>query len=111
MPRKIIRVEEITLAQAKKAIEEVKQEELGEFQRRTLDYLSKFTKITPDKAKKLVQELVEKFKLENKEATQLVNCMPKSVEEMRTILAVRGKIFLAEQLESILKVMDKYREK
>ena len=97
-------------AEAKKTLERAKEEELGEFQRRTLDYASKFSRIPAAKAEKLVKELSEKFQLERKDAIQIVNTMPRYAEELRTILTVKGKIVGATELENILKLVNGYRE-
>jgi DNA-directed RNA polymerase subunit F len=99
-----------TTAEAKKTLEKAKEEELGEFQRRTLDYASKFSRIPPAKAERLVKELSEKFQLERKDAIQIVNVMPRYAEELRTILTVKGKIVGATELENILKLVNGYRE-
>jgi len=97
-------------AEAKKTLEKAKEEELGEFQRRTLDYASKFSRIPAAKAEKLVKDLSEKFQLERKDAIQIVNTMPRYAEELRTILTVKGKIVGATELENILKLVNGYRE-
>jgi DNA-directed RNA polymerase subunit F len=97
-------------AEAKRTLERAKEEELGEFQRRTLDYASKFSRISPAKAEKLVRELSEKFQLDRKDAIQIVNTMPRYTEELRTILTVKGKIVAASELEDILKLVNGYRE-
>lgn len=110
MPRKIIDSKATPTAEAKKTLEKAKEEELGEFQRRTLDYASKFSRIPAAKAEKLVKELSEKFQLERKDAIQIVNTMPRYAEELRTILTVKGKIVGATELENILKLVNGYRE-
>jgi len=97
-------------AEAKRTLERAKEEELGEFQRRTLDYASKFSRISPAKAEKLVKELSDKFQLERKDAIQIANTMPRYTEELRTILTVKGKIIGASELQDILKVVNDYRE-
>ncbi len=99
-----------TTAEARKTLERAKGDELGEFQRRTLDYATKFSKISPPKAEKLVRELGEKFQLDRKDAIQIVNTMPRYIEELRTILTVKGRIISATQLEDILKLVNGYRE-
>jgi len=99
-----------TTAEARKTLERAKEDELGEFQRRTLDYASKFSKIQPPKAEKLVRELGEKFQLDRKDAIQIVNTMPRYIEELRTILTVKGRIIGGTQLEDILKLINGYRE-
>jgi DNA-directed RNA polymerase subunit F len=99
-----------TTAEAKRTLERAKEEELGEFQRRTLDYASKFSKIPPPKAEKLVKELGEKFQIERKDGIQIANTMPRYIEELRTILTVKGRIIGGAQLEDILKLVNGYRE-
>ncbi len=110
MPRKIIDSKPTTTTEAKKTLERAKEEELGEFQRRTLDYASKLAKIPSVKAEKLVRELSEKYQLDRKEAIQIVNTMPRFLEELRTILTVKGRIIGGTQLEDILKLVNHYRE-
>ncbi len=110
MPRKIIDSKPTTTAEAKRTLEKVKEDELGEFQRRTLDYASKFSKIPPAKAEKLVRELTEKHQLDRKESIQIANAMPRYTEELRTILTVKGRIISAAQLEDLLKLVNAYRE-
>jgi len=107
LPRKIIEQKDISIPEAKTILETV--EEPTEFQRRTLDYLTKFAKVDPSHAEKLIAVLVKKHKLESKEAIQIVNCMPKSVEELRAILSVKGKVVIADELESIFQEIDKFR--
>ncbi len=111
MPRKIIDEENITIAEAKHILEKaLKGEEVGEFQRRTADYLMKFAKLEVQQAKKLVKELVKQFQIEDVEAVQLVNCMPESIDEIRTILAGKGKVIETEKLKGILNLLNSYRK-
>lgn len=107
MPRKIIEEREISVPEAKTILESVK--EPGEFQRRTLDYLTKFSKVKPEDAEKLMISLTKKHKLDPKDAIQVINCMPKSAEELRSILSVKGKVIISDELEAILKEINKYR--
>jgi len=110
LPRKIVDSKPTTTAEARRTLEKAKEEELGEFQRRTLDYTSKFSKIPPQKTEKLVKELGEKFQLDRKDAIQIANTMPQYIEELRTILTVKGRIIGGSQLEDMLKLINGYRE-
>jgi len=110
MPRKIIDSKPATTAEAKKTLEKAKEDELGEFQRRTLDYASKFSKTTPAKAEKLARELSDKFQLDRKDSIQIANTMPKYIEELRTILTIKGRIISATMLDDILKLVNGFRE-
>ncbi|TMI26015.1 hypothetical protein E6H24_03780 [Candidatus Bathyarchaeota archaeon] len=61
MARKIMMEKAITNAEAKGVLEKVKEEELGEFQRRTLDFTRRFSKIPADRAAKLVEAKTMQF--------------------------------------------------
>jgi len=111
MPRKAIKKQIITIPQAKKILESIGEEQLDQFQRRSLDYTSKFSKLDSKTAEKLITGLVEKFKLEEEEAVQLVNCMPESVEEIRVFLAGGRKIVEISKLEEILAFLGEHRKK
>jgi DNA-directed RNA polymerase subunit F len=111
MVKKPSRERLLTLPEVKKLLESVGEENLDQFQRRSLDYASKFSKVEPDKTEILVKILVEKFGLEVDEAIQLVNSMPESIEEIRVFLAGGRKIVEASKLQEILNVLDEYRKR
>jgi len=98
----------IATSEARRILERASEEELGEFQRRTRDYTIKFSKIQASKAEKLIRDLTEKHQLERKDAIQIANCMPASIEEIRTVLAIKGRVFTTEQLQGILKTVSAY---
>ena len=107
MPRKILEQKDVTTPEAKRILERFNEEDLGEFQRRTLGYATKFSKASPAKAEKTVRELVERYKLDQGQAIEVVNCMPESKEELRTMLVTKGKVVATEQLEEILKMLSR----
>jgi DNA-directed RNA polymerase subunit F len=111
MAKKPSRERLLTLPEVKKLLESIGEENLDQFQRRSLDYASKFSKVEPDKTEILVKTLVEKFGLVVDEAIQLVNSMPKSIEEIRVFLAGGRKIVEASKLQEILNVLDEYRKR
>jgi DNA-directed RNA polymerase subunit F len=110
MSEKNVKERTLTLPQVKKLLESMGEENLDQFQRRTLDYLSKFSKVDADAAEELVAKLVTEFGLEENEAVQIVNCMPKSVEELRVFLAGGRKIIEGSKLETIVALLDDYRK-
>jgi len=99
----------LTLPQVKKALESVGEENMDQFQRRTLDYVSKFTKVDADVAAKLLEKLVNEFGLDENEAVQIVNCMPESVEELRVFLAGGRKIIETAKLQAIVALLNESR--
>lgn len=108
MPIKVVDKKEITIAEAKRMLGGIG--DLNQFQTRTLDYASKFSKVDPQKAEELMSKLAEKFEISRKEAVQVVNCMPQSIEELRVFFSTsRRKIMVTSQLEEMLKLLDEYR--
>jgi DNA-directed RNA polymerase subunit F len=110
MEEKGVKEKTLTLPQVKKLLESMGEENLDQFQRRTLDYLSKFSKTDAEAAEKLVEKLVAEFDLEEDDAVQIVNCMPKSVEELRTFFAGGRKIVETSKLEAIVNLLDEIRK-
>ena len=108
MARKILQEKIVTNSEAQEILGKVKEEELGEFQRRTLDYARKFSKLPADKGEKLVDELSSKLQLDRNDAIQIVNSLPKSIEELRAVLTVKGRFVSTDQLNGILEIMKRY---
>jgi len=91
--RKILKSEEVTLAHVKKVIEELlENSELDYMQQITLDYISKFVKIDFKSAEDLLNKLIKEFNLERHIAVQIVNILPKTIEELRTITQQSKKV-------------------
>jgi large subunit ribosomal protein L21e len=111
MSKKALRERPLTIPEVKKVLESLGEDKLDQFQRRSLDYASKFSRVEPEKAEVLVKMLVEKFGLEVEEAIQVVNTMPESIEEIRVFLAGGRKIVEASKLQEILNLLNEYRKK
>jgi DNA-directed RNA polymerase subunit F len=110
MAKKAITEKNLTIPQVKKLLMSLGEENLDQFQRRTLDYASKFSKVDAEASEKLMEKLVENFGLEEEEAIQVVNCMPKSVEELRVFLSGGRKIIETSKLEAIVNLLDEHRK-
>ena len=108
--KRVVEVQPITTPQVKALLESLGEENLDQFQRRSLDYATKFSKIDSESAEKLLAELKAEASLEEEEAVQIVSCMPKTVEELRVFLAGGRRIIETSRLESILGLLDKYRK-
>jgi DNA-directed RNA polymerase subunit F len=108
--KRVVKTQSVTTPQVKALLESLGEENLDQFQRRSLDYAAKFSKIDSDSAEKLLAELKETGMMGEEEAVQIVNCMPKSIDELRVFLAGGRKIVETSKLESILSLLDKYRK-
>jgi DNA-directed RNA polymerase subunit F len=109
MGQKEISETRLTLPQVKKVLETIGEENLDQFQRRTLDYVSKFAKVDPAKAEELVAMLVKEYELDEVEAVQIINCMPETVDELRVFLAGGRKIIEDQKLEKIVSILNESR--
>lgn len=99
----------LTLPQVKKVLESIGEENLDQFQRRTLDYVNKFSKVESEKAEELLQKLVKEYELDEAEAVQIINCMPETVDELRVFLAGGKKIIEAQKLSQIVELLSENR--
>ena len=99
----------LTLPQVKKVLESIGEENLDQFQRRTLDYVSKFSKCDPDKAEELLQTLLKEYEIDEAEAVQIINCMPETVDELRVFLAGGKKIIETSKLHTIVELLNENR--
>jgi DNA-directed RNA polymerase subunit F len=99
----------LTLPQVKKVLETIGEENLDQFQRRTLDYVSKFSKVDPEKAEELLVKLVKEYELDEVEAVQIINCMPETVDELRVFLAGGRKIIETSKLVTIVALLNESR--
>lgn len=111
MSRKPIEDKPLTVPQVKQLLESLGEENLDQFQRRTLDYTAKFIKTNPEDAEAMVQKLMKEFELDLYEAVEMVNCMPESVEEIRVFLGGGKKIIETSKIEAILSLLNEYRKK
>jgi DNA-directed RNA polymerase subunit F len=100
----------LTLPNVKKTLDSIGEENLDQLQRRTLDYVAKFAKVDADAADKIVVKLVNEFGLDENEAVQVVNCMPRTVDELRVFLAGGRKIIDVSTLKAIIGLLDEHRK-
>jgi DNA-directed RNA polymerase subunit F len=99
----------LTLPQVKKLLESVGEENLDQFQRRTLDYVNKFSKVDPEKAEELLRVLIKEYEIDEAEAIQIINCMPETVDELRVFLAGGRKIIETSKLKAIVEFLNENR--
>ena len=100
----------LTLPQIRKILESLGEENLDQFQRRTLDYVSKFSNVDSKMAENLLKKLVKEFGLDEEEAVQIINCMPKSIEELRVFLSSGRRIIESSKLGAIIELLNESRK-
>jgi len=95
----------ISTPEAKEILEKIDVEKADQIQKRTLDYVSKFSKTEPEKARNMRERLIKDCSLTDEEATELINIMPKSVEEIRVFTSGWKKLLSTEVVEKIIKIL------
>ncbi len=109
MSKREVSENKLTLPQVKEVLESIGEENLDQFQRRTFDYVSKFSKLDSATAKTLLETLVKEYELDEDEAVQIINCMPETVEELRVFLAGGRKIIETQKLATIVNLLNEKR--
>jgi DNA-directed RNA polymerase subunit F len=75
---------------------------MDQIQRWTFDYVTKFSKVSPQYARKLINDLIKECEFTEEESVELVNIMPKTLEELRTFTFGWKKLILTSTLEKAL---------
>ncbi len=95
----------LSIPEANQVLQKIDIEKADQIQKRTLDYTSKFAKTTPEAAKKMKKQLETDCGLTEEEAVEVLNVLPKSIEELRTFTSGWRKLLPTETLEKILKIL------
>jgi DNA-directed RNA polymerase subunit F len=101
----VIKREIVTLSEVKKILETIPVDEMDQIQRWTFDYSKKFSKVDYEQAKEMADRLVAEGDLTNEEAVELVNVMPRSIEELRAFTFGWKKLIVTEKLERIKSIL------
>ena len=110
MSKKATKERVVTIPEVKKILDSKGEENLDQFQRRSLDYATKFSKVDFKVGQKLVKRLIDEFELEEEAAVQIVNCVPESIEEIRAFLGGGRKILEPSKLEGILALLTEHKK-
>jgi DNA-directed RNA polymerase subunit F len=93
------------LSEVKKILETIPMDEMDQIQRWTYDYSKKFSKVEYEHAKEMVDKLASESDLTNEESVELVNVMPRSIEELRAFTFGWKKLIVTEKLEKIKSIL------
>ncbi len=113
MSFRVVSKKPITIHEAKEILERsvsAADLESDQLLMRTLDYLNKFSKVDGATARRMVERLVSEVGLTEEEAVEVVNILPGSVEELRTIVNGWRKMLGTEVLERILSILSEERK-
>lgn len=106
-------IEEETPASFAEALEILKdrkeEKELKFEQRLAYDYMQKFSQLSIEKTKKLIEDLLEVEKIRKHQAVILANNMPETKQDIRLIFAKERTSLREETIEKILEIIEDYR--
>ena len=108
MPKEIYHSEAISLPEVKELLVQRARESdgLSYMLRIALEHAQLVSKVSGENAKKLVEELVEKFRITDKGAITLANFLPDTIDEIRQLLAKEALSMETETVEEILNVLN-----
>lgn len=107
--------EYITVSEAREIMEKIAKErqekaELLFETRRALRHLRNFSKLNSERAKKLVEDLMQLPQVGRKDlAVKIADIMPRVADEVRVIYA-KERALTNEEIGQILELLNKYRE-
>ena len=112
--KEVIEEQPLTIPEAKeileKAVEERKKvkEDLTYETRRALEHLTLFSKLSPEKAKKLLEDLLALGIKKKEIAIKIVDVIPRTPDELRAIYAKERFTLTQEEIEKILETVEKH---
>ena len=91
-------------------LEKVNPDEMDPIQRWTYDFVTRFSKLDAKTSRKMVEEQIKECELKEEEAVELVNILPKSLEELRSFTFGWKKLILTNTLEKMLEILKQKAE-
>lgn len=112
MPRRVISSRPLSIPEVKELLEGI-QRGRSPMVQRVYGYVSAYSKVSPDAARALKEELMRDHGLDELEATQVVNVCPMTVEELRSVLSGYKRLLLTvladeERLRRIVETIRKH---
>ncbi|WP_319508156.1 RNA polymerase Rpb4 family protein [uncultured Methanolobus sp.] len=110
--KEVLSEELLTLAEVKGMLHEIMEdrlkdeEELGYELRKAINHADTFSKTTPEKARSLVNKLLELEKMKPEIAIRLADIMPQTRDELRSLYAKERFTLIDEELDQILDLVE-----
>ena len=101
----------ITMAEAKEILGKIDLEEADQIQKRTIDYLDKFTKVNAEAAIRIKEKLVREVGLTEEEAIEIINIRPSYLGELNAIISGWRKLISTEKKNLILRIVKEEKNK
>jgi len=110
--KEVLSEELLTLPEVKGMLHEIMEErlndeeELGYELRKAINHAEMFSKTTPEKARNLVNKLLEMEKMKPEIAIRMADIMPQSRDELRSLYAKERFTLTEEELDEMLNLVE-----
>ncbi|ETA67055.1 MAG: DNA-directed polymerase subunit [Methanolobus sp.] len=110
--KEVLSEELLTLPEVKGMLHEImeerlsNEEELGYELRKAINHAEMFSKTTPEKARDLVNKLLELEKMKPEIAIRIADVMPQSRDELRSLYAKERFTLTEEELDEMLNLVE-----
>lgn len=102
---KVKSAKKITIHEAKELLSQIGSEYMDQIQQKTAGYINEFSTMDGKRALDLVERIKTECSLDEDLAIQLVNIMPKTVEEVRALLVGWKKLLTSDVVEKIVAIL------
>ncbi|MBU3967948.1 MAG: RNA polymerase Rpb4 family protein [Euryarchaeota archaeon] len=112
--KQVLKEDVLTLPEVKNILDNIREEreaegkELGYELRKAISHAESFSKISPEKSRELVNELLKLEKMKPEIAIRIADVLPLSNDEIRTIYAKERYTLSEEELKQILELVVKF---
>jgi DNA-directed RNA polymerase subunit F len=112
--KQIISDELLTLPEVKAILDEIKKDrenegkEMGYELRKAISHADMFSKLTPEKSREIVNELLKLEKMKPEIAYRIADVLPQSNDEVRSIYAKERYTLSEQELKQILEIIARH---
>jgi len=100
----------ISSGEVKEILNKLDQDSTDQIQRRTLEYVKKFSTANPKKVSKIVTNLMKLEELTQEQCYELIDINPRTIQELRVFTSGWKKLLPNETLEKILSIVATSRD-
>jgi len=105
--RRVVTEKDVSTSEAYKALKQRREENLDQFQRRTLEYATKFSPLKDEGGERLLERLISETGIPRKEAIMIVNILPRRPEELVALFsATMKRLITRSDAEKIIAIVE-----
>ncbi|MFC5973344.1 RNA polymerase Rpb4 family protein [Halomarina salina] len=113
--KEIVDEEYLTVPEVKELLADIENERAMDEERemryelaRAIEHVNRFSELSPEDSRALVEELQEHEKVTDETAFKIANLLPRTRDEMRSVYAQQRYSLSGDELDDLLNVVKKY---